>query len=346
MRPPTPTGPKHALASRCFPRLDGYSTSPSKGKAQWVAEKQAGQIDGRAAAAGQPSRLGRLLPTRLETNPTAGASLRVGTPEAFGEGAIMRRFLILAGFIVTAPAFAAAQHRGGMVPSGPPVVVAPRAAAGVAPHATVRVAPPTHVAAPTRVGPTSVGVHRNRAGGSVSHTMNGGSSVANLPASSTDFADSPGLGFDFPHLAAISGRQRHERFEGTVPFGFSGFLLSSPGLIVEEAQPAENPQPAPEETTATNAAETENMRGSEGRNFSAMVSAPAPAPAPQHDAPEYVFVRRDGGLVFAVAYSWDNGTLRYITREGLRGSVKQGALDMEATQQFNEQRGVDLRLPA
>ena len=77
-----------------------------------------------------------------------------------------------------------------------------------------------------------------------------------------------------------------------------------------------------------------------------MVSAPAPAAAPLPDAAEYVFVRRDGGLVFAVAYSWDNGTLRYITRDGLRLSVKQGALDMEATQQFNEQRGVEFRLPA
>jgi hypothetical protein len=242
-----------------------------------------------------------------------------------------------------------------MVASGQPITVAPRMAAGVAPRAAVHVAAPTHVAAPARVAPTSVGVHRSPVGGSVSHNMgsvnhnmNGTSSVVGNPQTfSTDFEDSPGLGFDFPHLAAISaGRQRGERFEGTVPFGFSGFLLSSPGVIMEEAQPVENQQPAVAETTVANASEAENVRGSEGRNFSGMVSAPAPAPAPLHDAPEYVFVRRDGGLVFAVAYSWDNGTLRYITRDGLRGSVKQGALDMEATQQFNEQRGVDFRLPA
>jgi hypothetical protein len=261
-----------------------------------------------------------------------------------GKVLTMRRFLILAGFVLITPVFAAAQHRGGMA-AGQPVVVAPRVAAGVTPRGAVHVAAGTHVATAARGGSASAGIHRNRPSGSLSHNLNG-SVLGNLPAFSTDFADSPGLGFDFAHQAAISGRPTHGRFEGTVPFGFSGFLLSSPGMIVEETQPGEDPQTAAEDSTANNVAEAENMRGSEERNFSGMVSVPAPAPAPLHDAAEYVFVRRDGGLVFAVAYSWDNGTLRYITRDGLRLSVKQGALDMEATQQFNEQRGVEFRLPA
>ena len=50
-------------------------------------------------------------------------------------------------------------------------------------------------------------------------------------------------------------------------------------------------------------------------------------------------------LLFAVAYSWDNGTLRYVTRDGLRRSVTRDALDMDATQQFNEQRGLSFHLP-
>ena len=68
--------------------------------------------------------------------------------------------------------------------------------------------------------------------------------------------------------------------------------------------------------------------------------------SPLPDAAEYVFVRRDGGLLFAVAYSWDNGMLRYVTRDGFRRSVTQDALDLDATQQFNEQRGLSFRLPA
>jgi len=69
-------------------------------------------------------------------------------------------------------------------------------------------------------------------------------------------------------------------------------------------------------------------------------------PAPVRDASEYVFVRRDGTLLFGVAYSWDNGTLRYVTREGQRRSISQDTLDMDATQQFNEQRGVNFHTPA
>jgi hypothetical protein len=61
---------------------------------------------------------------------------------------------------------------------------------------------------------------------------------------------------------------------------------------------------------------------------------------------QYVLVRQDGGLVFAVAYTWENGTLRYITPDGLRRTIRRDALDLNATQQFNEQRGLDFRVPA
>ncbi len=190
-----------------------------------------------------------------------------------------------------------------------------------------------------RPGAGVVIVHRTGVSGNVHRSVN----IANLPVFRTESANAPGLGFDFPHMAAVNGRRGHGRCIGTSSIGFSGFLLSSPTVIVEEGQPGDN-QPAVEEIATTNAAESESVHGTEGRNPSRAVQAEPPAP--QHDAAEYVFVRRDGGLVFAVAYSWDHGALRYITREGTRGSVMQGALDMEATRKFNEQRGVDFRLPA
>ena len=112
--------------------------------------------------------------------------------------------------------------------------------------------------------------------------------------------------------------------------------MLSPSVIVMEPQPGES-QPAVEEEAAANAAGAERDVGDQ--------FLPAPA-APPRDTAEYVFVRRDGSLLFAVAYSWDNGTLRYVTRDGLRRSVTQDALDMDATQQFNEQRGVNFHLPA
>jgi hypothetical protein len=57
-------------------------------------------------------------------------------------------------------------------------------------------------------------------------------------------------------------------------------------------------------------------------------------------------VRRDGTVFFAVGYAWENGTLHYVTREGLRRNVARDSLDLNATQQFNEQRGLNFRLPA
>ncbi len=114
--------------------------------------------------------------------------------------------------------------------------------------------------------------------------------------------------------------------------------MLSPGVVVVEQQPGEG-QPVVEEEAASNAPSADGGRDVEDQFL------PAPAPLPR-DTAEYVFVRRDGTLLFAVAYSWDNGTLRYVTRDGLRRSVTQDTLDMDATQQFNEQRGVNFHLPA
>src|SRR4029077_11377502 len=72
--------------------------------------------------------------------------------------------------------------------------------------------------------------------------------------------------------------------------------------------------------------------------------AAAPAPEPPPDSSSYVFVMRDGGVVFAVAYSWENGTLRYVTPEGQRKSVAADSLDMPATTQFNESRGLNFHV--
>jgi hypothetical protein len=82
------------------------------------------------------------------------------------------------------------------------------------------------------------------------------------------------------------------------------------------------------------------------------VAQTSPAPAPETASSalpnnnEFVFVRRDGTVFFAAAYSWENGALRYVTSQGLRRTVKQDALDLSATQQFNEQRGLNFRSPA
>jgi len=164
----------------------------------------------------------------------------------------------------------------------------------------------------------------------------------------TDFSNVPGLGFDYPHLAAINGNRRfHGRgFDGGFPFGFSGFLLETP--VIVDGGAAADSQAAQEDATDDAPIPEQDAprrsRGSRPPSESQAESLPAPAPVP--DVEQYVFVRRDGSLVFAVAYAWENGTLRYVTPDGLRRSIGRDALDLNATQQFNEQRGIDFHVPA
>jgi hypothetical protein len=154
------------------------------------------------------------------------------------------------------------------------------------------------------------------------------------------------LGFDAVHQAAVCG-------SGTAGFGSRGLQVpfffpffeggfSLPGSIspVEESSAAEASQP---EATDSEVRER-------NRRYRDAQPAPAPAAETASSAPgdneEIVFVRRDGTVFFAVAYAWEKGTLRYITSQGFRRTVSQEALDLDATRQFNEQRGLNFRLPA
>jgi hypothetical protein len=151
----------------------------------------------------------------------------------------------------------------------------------------------------------------------------------------------PGLGFDEVHLAAVCGPGAVNGGLGAFgspfffPFFDSGFYM--PGAA-QDTVASETPQPE--------GSDAENLEGRRG----ARDWQPAPAvetrAAPVRDSEQYVFVKRDGTVFFAVAYAWDNGTLRYVTSDGLKRNIERNALDLEATQQFNEQRGLSFRLPA
>jgi len=169
------------------------------------------------------------------------------------------------------------------------------------------------------------------------------------PGATTDF-QVPGLGFDFPHLAAVSGHRHQGPRFGAFPFGFNGFLLGAPPLIVEE-MPSTEPQAVLDEGKMDQI-DPEADRTLAGRRpvspraYEPQNSGSGTPEAPAQDPAEYVFVRRDGGLVFAVAYSWENGILRYVTHDGMRRTIAREAIDLTATQQFNEQRGLSFRFPA
>jgi hypothetical protein len=273
----------------------------------------------------------------------------------------MGKLSAVAIIVLAIPALAAAQHRGGM--AGPAMAAPFHGGAVVSRAASAPVRSPMRVQSGTQSAARSGApalrtrgngvrvIHRNNSG-----FGSNGTDFQNVPglgfdfgSNGTDFQNVPGLGFDYPHLAAVSGNHRRHGsgFGGEFPFGSGGFLFG-PSVIVEEVPAAESQPTVVEDQVADDAPEVQ--RPPRRERAPRVVSEPQPestvASAPQPDPEQFVFVRRDGGLVFAVAYSWDNGTLRYVTPEGLRRSMGRDALDLNATQQFNEQRGLNFRVPA
>jgi hypothetical protein len=284
----------------------------------------------------------------------------------------MGRVLFFAIFLITIPIGLAAQghgapaaHAAGGVPTavahGAPM--ATHAGVGVsAPGAHMSSAPGSHlvvsrspsgqmVARRAAVGTGARGVTRGHGVGTrgqqltVARRRNGASSA------SSEFDSTPGLGFDYSHVAAthpngVNSRRHHGNGfnEGAVlfPFGGGGYFLPADlgATTVEGAQgDGDVAEEGPEEGDAAPAERPARVRSLD------RLPALGP-PAPQKDVPEYVFVRRDGTVFFAVAYSWEHGALRYVSSEGLRRSVEREKLDLDATQQFNEQRGMVFRAPA
>ena len=259
----------------------------------------------------------------------------------------MVRQIILASFVVFLPAGAQAQGRGMMPQVSHTVGVPPRVVMQAPRVGTARAMPaPRIVVRGGGVRPkTGTAVVRGTRGPATTRRRFEDEDINRRQ----DCSSAPGLGFDAVHQAAVCGGAVNSRLRGPqVPFFFpffdGGFFVPGTSVPVEENSTTEASQ--------QEAAEAESRERSRRYRASLEAAAPAPTPAvdttkaapPEND--EFVFVRRDGTVFFAVAYSWENGTLRYVTSEGLRRTVKQDALDMGATQQFNEQRGLNFRLPA
>lgn len=179
---------------------------------------------------------------------------------------------------------------------------------------------------------------------------NGNSSrVATPRFEDADSSQVPGLGFDFIHLAAVNRGRNHRvhraPFVTTPFFGFPFFsdfsavppAQAAPPQVIVVQQPISGQGEDADEEIAPRQAR---------RNYSAPTAEASSDPEPLHEAGEYVIVKRDGGLAFAVAFSVQGGQLIYITREGLQHSMALSAVDLTATQQMNEQRGTPIHLPA
>lgn len=174
-------------------------------------------------------------------------------------------------------------------------------------------------------------------------SSNPGFTNAPFPNDGFDGYPIPGLGFDYVHFAAVHPGFYNRNFLGGAVVPFIGGGLYVPfgyfGEPVPTAEPPAEPdvQPAQAQTEPPDYAAPP---ASAPRRERTVASTP-PAPSP-----EFIFVRRDGSVFFAIAYSWSNGSLQYITQDGLRRVAPLATLDLDATSQFNEQRGLSFRSPA
>lgn len=257
----------------------------------------------------------------------------------------MIRPTVLAVLVVLFPAIVKGQSRGAMLApvAAHPTAAAPRPVALGVPPVVASAAAGTRIV--TRSGVVRTGIRPNaritRRPAGERRNFNADDRIRSSACSS----GVPGLGFDVVHLAAVCGpgavgAGRHGQGSPFFfPFFDGGFYM--PSVPVEE------------EAAATDAQQQEASKvdAHEARRR-VKDTQPAPAPvaepdrAPVRESEQYVFVRKDGTLFFAVAYAWENGTLRYVTSEGLRRNIAKNFLDLEATQQFNEQRGLNFRWPA
>ncbi|SRR5258708_3916303 len=260
----------------------------------------------------------------------------------------MVRQIILVSFAVFLPEAVQAQGRGVMPPVSHVVAVAPRVVMQAPRAGTAQFMPAARIG--TRGGAvrpkTRTPMARSTQRVATTRRRFEDEDINRRP----DCSSAPGLGFDAVHQAAVCGssfvssRRRGAQVPLFFPFFDGGFFLPGSSAPVEE-----NPAP---ETSQQEATEAESRERGRGYRASLQAAEPAPTPTAEtaktepRDNDEFVFVRRDGTIFFAVAYTWENGTLRYITGQGLRHTVEQDALDLAATRQFNEQRGLIFRSPA
>jgi hypothetical protein len=171
-----------------------------------------------------------------------------------------------------------------------------------------------------------------------------------------NFSGVPGLGFDFPHLAAISGAQRNNfaRFghhgrhgQGSfapILFGGYPYVYDEMGYDQQEQQASQALQQSPvqpqiiviqQPVPAQPVADSRNLSASE------VESQPA---AQIRDVGNFIFVRRDGRILFASIFSIVGTQLQYVTPEGIRRTLAMSDLDADATQEMNEARGAAIQI--
>lgn len=171
--------------------------------------------------------------------------------------------------------------------------------------------------------------------------------------------DVPGLGFDYTHLAAVSGALHNGSFRfghhehngggsfvpilfGSYPFYYDDSGYDQPAY---EQSPQQQTEPQPQIIVIQQPAPAQPAAnsGSEAEVPAATASA-APPEEPVRDVGEFILVRRDGRILFASMFSVVGEQVLYITPEGMRRTIAVEELDADATQQMNEARGTTVQI--
>ena len=165
-----------------------------------------------------------------------------------------------------------------------------------------------------------------------------------LNPSFTPISGVPGLGFDFPHLAAVS-RGLPQRFvftdHGSFPFFAPIFFDPLPLYYPSEAGISEAGQQPIFVMTAPPQPQPATPPAEPAPRESTTPQAPAPPP----ELGQLILVRGDGQVLLGVAFTVRSGQLTYITNEGIRHSFPVSELDKDATRQMNDANGTSVSIP-
>ena len=107
--------------------------------------------------------------------------------------------------------------------------------------------------------------------------------------------------------------------------------------------PADYAQPQQQVTADQQTVPMDETQQGVNDSGSPLAISPRPAAAVP-DVGDFIFVRKDGRILFASAFSVTGDQLRYVTPEGIRRSLPTAELDAAATQQMNEARGTTVQL--
>lgn len=145
----------------------------------------------------------------------------------------------------------------------------------------------------------------------------------------------------FSHFGRRDRDRRDPGFLAPILFG-SPYYYDDLSGDQSDQQAEQPPQPEGPDATDQNQAQAGNSAGDAGTPPAPAVESRPPDPVP--DIGNFIFVRRDGSILMASAFSVIGEQLRYITPDGIRHTLAISDLNTEATEQMNEARGTTVQL--